>query len=545
MTKKIFRSTITVVNITLLLCLSIVMGVLYSYFLNMEKTQLKNEIKLIEGGVALDGVAYLESQKFENIRVTLIDGDGKVVFDSAQNADTMDNHMEREEVLEAFETGYGESSRYSSTLMNKRLYYAKLMEDGRVLRVSVGVISVVAVLVRVFIPVAVVFTIAILVSIAVVKHLAGKIVEPLNEINLDKPLENENAYEELAPLLGKINKQRKELSKKGKALRKQEDEFRQITEFMSEGLVILNEKAELISINEAARKYFDIEEDCVGKEFLKIDRSPKMTESIGAALKGQSKEFFIHKDGREYRININGIESEGQIFGVVILVFDVTEQAMFRKNRQEFTANVSHELKTPLQSIIGSAELLENDLVKPEDVGRFVGHIRREAERMVDLVNDTIKLSHLDEMVEVSKEEVALLSLAGEVVESLKDFAVHKNVKLMLTGEDVNIFTVKKYMYDILYNLCENAIRYNVENGEVRILIENGKITVSDTGIGIPTEHQERVFERFYRVDKSHSRETGGTGLGLSIVKNAVQYIGGQINMISEINKGTSVEISF
>ena len=521
------------------------MGVLYSYFLNMEKTQLKNEIKLIEGGVALNGEDYLKNQDFESIRVTLIDEKGEVVFDSAENIDTMDNHMEREEVLEAFETGYGESSRYSSTLMNKRLYYAKLMEDGNVLRVSVSVVSVVAVLVRVFVPVAVVFAIAILVSVAVVKHMAGKIVEPLNEIDVDKPLENEDAYEELAPLLGKINKQHKELSKRGKALRKREDEFRQISEFMNEGLIILNDKTEIVSANGAAMECFGIEGDCKGQEFLLVDRNPKLTESIEMALKGKSTELFVQKNGSEYRININGIESEEQIFGVVLLIFDVTEQAMFRRSRQEFTANVSHELKTPLQSIIGSAELLENNLVKPEDVGRFVGHIRKEAQRMVDLVNDTIKLSHLDEMVEVAKEEFCLYELAKEIIESLEDFATQKNVKIFLSGEKHTIVSVKKYMYDILYNLCENAIRYNVENGEVRVFVKPDGVVVEDTGIGIPIEHQERVFERFYRVDKSHSRETGGTGLGLSIVKNAVQYIGGQINMSSTINQGTSVEITF
>jgi two-component system phosphate regulon sensor histidine kinase PhoR len=270
-----------------------------------------------------------------------------------------------------------------------------------------------------------------------------------------------------------------------------------------------------------------------------------MTEAINGALKGRSNEFFVQKNGREHRINVNGIESEGQIFGVVLLIFDVTEQAMFRRNRQEFTANVSHELKTPLQSIIGSAELLENNLVKPEDVSRFVGHIKREAKRMVDLVNDTIKLSHLDEMTEISKEEFVLLELASEVVDALEGLATQKNVRLYLAGEEFYVSTVKKYMYDILFNLCENAIRYNVENGEVKILIERGKIVVMDTGIGIPKEHQERVFERFYRVDKSHSRETGGTGLGLAIVKNAVQYFGGQINISSVINQGTSVEITF
>ncbi len=545
MTKKIFHSTIAVVNITLLLCLSIVMGILYGYFLDVEKEQLRTELALIEGGVKADGINYLTAEKFDNIRVTFIDATGKVIYDSDSDATNMDNHIDREEVSQAFENGVGESSRYSSTLMNKRLYYAKLMEDGNVLRVSISVISVFAVFVRVFIPVAVIFAIAILVSVAVVRHVAGKIVEPLNKINLDKPLENENAYEELAPLLGKINKQRKEISKKKNALKQQEDEFKQIAEYMNEGLVILNSKGEIISLNGAACKYFEVDENCVGQEFFKVDRSPKITVAVEDALKGHNSEVYVPKNGGEYRVNVNKIEYEGDILGVVVLVFDVSEQAFFRRSRQEFTANVSHELKTPLQSIIGSAELIENNMVKPEDMNRFVGHIRREAQRMVTLVNDTIRLSKLDEKTEIVKEEVDVFKVAGEVVDSLSCLAKDSKVTLSLTGSSTVISGVKEYIYEIIHNLCDNAIRYNVENGSVTIMVEQGRVIVKDTGIGIPAEHHARVFERFYRVDKSHSRETGGTGLGLSIVKNAVQCMGGQIKMTSVVGEGTTMEIQF
>lgn len=545
MTKKIFRSTIAVVNITLLLCLSIVMGILYGYFHNVEKEQLRTELALIEGGVKSDGLNYLTTQSFDNIRVTLIDSTGAVVYDSDTDVTKMDNHIDREEVSEALEKGFGESSRYSSTLMDKSLYYAKLMEDGNVLRVSISVISVFAVFVRIFIPVAVIFAIAILVSVAVVKHVAGKIVEPLNEINLDKPLENEDAYEELAPLLGKINKQRKEISTKRNALKQQENEFRQIVGYMNEGLVMLNDKAEIISINGAACKYFEIDENCVGDKFLNVDRSPKITSAVEEAFKGQNSEFYVPKNGGEYRISVNKIEYEGSILGAVVLVVDVSEEALFRRSRQEFTANVSHELKTPLQSIIGSAELIENNLVQPEDMNRFVGHIRREAQRMVSLVNDTIRLSQLDEKVDLAKEEVDVLQVAREVVDSLGGLAKEKAVTLNLLGSPTVIMAVRGYIYEIIHNLCDNAIRYNVEGGNVTILVEPDKLIVKDTGIGIPPEHHARVFERFYRVDKSHSRETGGTGLGLSIVKNAVQYMGGQIKMTSVLGQGTTIEILY
>ena len=549
MIKKIVSSTITVISIVLIVCLSIIMGIMYKYFSDVRKEQLEKELELIKHGVEINGMEYLQDYKFDDVRVSWVDSFGKVIFDSHKNIQEMDNHKDREEIREAFETGNGYSSRYSETLTKNVVCYAALLENGTVIRVSVGIISVFTIFLRVFIPVLVVFAVTLLVSIIFVKRLAGKIVEPLNEINLDKPLENDGAYEELAPLLGKINKQRKQLKKQDAVLKRKTDEFEQILNCMNEGLVLLNEKLEIVSINPAAQKFFSVRDDCVGEDFLLVDRSPRMNNAVETALCGQNSEFRVQKDGGEYQINISKIEFENKILGAVVLVFDVTEEAFSRRNRQEFTASISHELKTPVQSIIGSAELLQNGLVKTEDIPRFVGHIHSEAARLVTLINDIIRLSELDEGAELKKEYVDLCQVARDVVASLQQFAQNRNVEISLEAGGAVIEGVRHYVYEIIYNICDNAIRYNKENGNVKIFAGqkdgHGYIKVSDTGIGIPLEHQGRVFERFYRVDKSHSRETGGTGLGLSIVKNAAQYHGAKIHMDSAVGKGTTIEIFF
>lgn len=416
-------------------------------------------------------------------------------------------------------------------------------------RASVDILSDYDFIKRVFIPVIIVFGVALLVAAGLIKRLAGKIVEPLNDINLDKPLENDGAYEELAPLLGKLNKQRKQIKKQDAVLKRKTDEFEQILSCMNEGLVLLNEKREIVSINPAAIEFFAVADDCIGEDFLLVDRSPRMNSAVETALCGQNSEFCVQKDGGEYQINISKIEFENKILGAVVLIFDVTEQAFSRRNRQEFTASISHELKTPVQSIIGSAELLQNGLVKEEDIPRFVGHIHSEAARLVTLINDIIRLSELDEGAELKKENVDLCQVARDVVGTLSKFAKNRKVEISLEAGGAVIEGVRHYVYEIIYNICDNAIRYNKENGDVKIFAGQkegrGYIKVSDTGIGIPLEHQNRVFERFYRVDKSHSRETGGTGLGLSIVKNAAQYLGATIHMDSVVGKGTTIEIYF
>ena len=549
MTKKIFTSTITVVSIVFFLCVSVITGIMYKYFSDVRKEQLEKELEFVKQGVEFNGQKYLDGVEYGDIRVTWIDSEGNVIFDSHNEINIMDNHNEREEIREAFETGRGYSSRYSKTLTENVIYYAVLLEDGTVIRASISIMTMAVFFLRVFIPIIVVFGVALLIVAGLIMRLAGKIVEPLNEINLDKPLENDGAYEELAPLLGKINKQRKQIKKQDAVLKRKTDEFEQILNCMNEGLVLLNERREIVSINTAAQKFFSVGDDCIGEDFLLVDRSPRMNNAVETALCGQNSEFNVRKDGGEYQINISKIEFDNKILGAVVLVFDITERAFSRRNRQEFTASISHELKTPVQSIIGSAELLQNGLVKNEDIPRFVGHIHSEAARLVTLINDIIRLSELDEGVELKKENIDLCQLAREVVGSLNQFAQNRNVEITLEAGGAVIEGVRHYVYEIIYNICDNAIRYNKENGTVKIFAGQkdgrGYIKVSDTGIGIPLEHQSRVFERFYRVDKSHSRETGGTGLGLSIVKNAVQYLGATIHMDSVVGEGTTIEIYF
>lgn len=548
MTRKIFRSILTAVIIVLILSFAVVTGVLYSHFAETGKSQLEGELSLAVQGVELNGEKYLENIEKRNYRITWVASDGTVLFDTQADASSMDNHIDREEIKEALEKGSGESSRYSDTLTEKMIYSARRLSDGTVLRISAGLDSVFALLFDVLVPMIIILILAIILSAFLAKRMAKGIVKPLNDIDLEHPAEND-AYEELAPMLGKISKQHKQISEQISELRRRTDEFEQITVSMNEGLILLDKKGCVLSMNPAARKLFGIEETPVGDDFLTVDRSPRMSLAINDVFGGKHSEFREQRNGGEYQFDISRIESDAKTVGAVILCFDVTEAAFAERNRQEFTANVSHELKTPLQSIIGSAELLESGLVKPEDTQRFIGNIKNEAARLVSLINDIIRLSQLDEGSEPSTESVDLYDVASEVIDVLTVSAAKKQVELNLTGESCVMDGIHRYLYEIIYNLCDNAIRYNVEGGKVTIDVRSDKgnivLTVCDTGIGIPQEHQSRIFERFYRVDKSHSKETGGTGLGLSIVKHAVAYHGGTVKLDSEVGKGTTVTIVF
>ena len=548
MTKRIFRSILLVASTVLLLSLAAVMGVIYNHFSEVQKERLAAEANLAMQGVELNGEAYLKGLQTEEFRLTWIARDGSVLFDTQVTAEEMDNHVNREEIEAAFRTGTGESSRYSDTLMEKMLYYAKRLPDGTVLRISSGLASVFQLLFRLIAPIITVFLLAVLFSAVLAGRMAKRIVNPLSRLNLDKPLENE-AYEELSPLLGKVNKQHKQIAEQMVLLRQKADEFEQIIASINEGIVLLDEQGIVISMNPAAKRLFGVSAKCTGTDFFTVERRPEMSRAIEQAINGRKSDFRMQKDGKEYQFDVSPITSDGQLLGIVIYAFDITEHVLAEKNRQEFTANVSHELKTPLQSIMGSAELMGNGLVKEEDIPRFLDNIRREAGRLVTLINDIIHLSELDGNVEAVKEPVALSEIVEEVFAILRPAAEQKNVTLLYAGEAVEIRGNRRYLYEIVYNLCENAIRYNKEGGSVEVVTgqkEDGIILkVTDTGIGIPEEHQARVFERFYRVDKSHSKETGGTGLGLSIVKHAVRHQGGQIKLSSVPGEGTTVTVLF
>ena len=546
MTKKIFRSILVVATAVLLISLSVVTLVLYDHFENFTTAQLKSELSLAVKGVELSGKDYLENLSDDNFRITWVDENGEVLFDSKADAISMYNHIDREEISEAIDSGYGESARYSETLTQKMLYSAYRLTDGTVLRVATSVDSVFTLLLNALVPMIIIFACAVIISVLVARRMAKGIVKPLNKLDLEHPTENDT-YEELSPILYKISKQHKEIGKQVKLLRQKTDEFEQIISSMNEGLILLDVHGMVLSMNQAAKRIFSVTDSKTNCDFLTIDRSVEMSKAVNDALNGKHSEFRAQKNGNEYQFDISRIESGGKTLGAVILGFDITDKAFAERNRQEFTANVSHELKTPLQSIIGSAELLENGLVKPEDTARFIGNIKNEATRLVSLINDIIRLSQLDENNAPLAEEFDVADVAKEVADTLSSVAVKKNVTLEIKGECCMISGVRRYIYEIIYNLCDNAIRYNVDGGKVTVDIrkENGStvICVDDTGIGIAPEHHARIFERFYRVDKSHSKETGGTGLGLSIVKHAVQYHGGKIEFQSEVGKGTKIRV--
>ncbi|MBQ8571847.1 MAG: PAS domain S-box protein, partial [Ruminococcus sp.] len=384
MTKKIFRSIILAVIVVLILSFSVVTLLLYNNFSDVSTTQLSDELNLAAQGVEASGEDYLKELQSKNYRLTWVDADGKVIFDTEADSSAMDNHKDREEIREAFNSGVGESERYSDTLTLKMIYRAERLADGSVLRISATQDSVIALLLDILMPMTVIIILAIIISAFLARWLSKSIVKPLNTIDLENPVAND-VYDELTPMLTKINKQHKQISKQMKELKRKADEFEQITSSMNEGLVLLDKTGVIISMNLSARKLFNTDEDSVGQNFLTVDRSLKMSRAVEDALSGKHSEFREQRDGSEYQFGVNTIESGGKIIGVVIISFDITETAFAERNRQEFTANVSHELKTPLQTIIGSAELFENGLVKPEDTQRFIGNIRREATRLVSL----------------------------------------------------------------------------------------------------------------------------------------------------------------
>ena len=548
MTKRIFRATLLVGVAVLIASLTLVMGALYSYFGRVQESQLRDELSLAAVGVEQNGMDYLKQLESDQYRITWLRADGAVLYDTRADAESMENHAQRQEVQQALATGEGESSRYSDTLLQKTVYYAKRLPDGTVLRLSAIRVTTGVLVLNMLQPILLVLAAALILSGVLASRLARRITEPLNRLDLEHPLENDT-YEELAPLLRRMEHQRRQIDRQMDELRRRSEEFEQITGSMNEGLVLLDEAGVILSINPAARRLLDAAENCVGQDLLTVDRDVALSDALRQAAEQGHSEFRGQRNGREYQFDVTRIQSEGRTAGTVLLVFDVTERAFAERNRREFTANVSHELKTPLQGIIGSAELLENGLVKQEDVPRFIGHIRSEAQRLVTLIGDIIRLSQLDEGEPMPAEPVELLALAREAAESLQSAAAARNVTVTVEGEPVELTGVRRLLYEIVFNLCDNAIKYNTDGGRVQVTVtkenETAAVTVRDTGIGIPPDQQDRVFERFYRVDKSHSKASGGTGLGLSIVKHAVQYHHGAIHLQSEVGKGTEIRVTF
>ena len=548
MTKKIFQSILLVAGCVLLASLLIIMGFLYDYFGGVEENQLRDELSLAAAAVEDGGTDYLSRLTADRCRLTWIAADGSVLYDTRTDAESLENHASRAEVSQALTTGTGESTRYSSTLMEKTMYYAQLLDDGTVLRISISRATVGMIAVGMIQPLLIVLIVALILSGLLARRLSRRIVDPLNSLDLEHPLDND-AYEELSPLLKRIHRQHVEIQTQLRELREKTDEFTQITGSMREGLILLDEHGSILSINAAAQTLFGADAQCVGRDFLTVERSHEISAAIQAAAGDGHSEVRAERAGRVYQFDISRITSDGKLLGTVILAFDITEQEFAERNRREFTANVSHELKTPLQGIIGSAELIENGMVRPDDLPRFVGHIHAEAARLVTLIDDIIRLSQLDEGDAMPTEPVDLLAVSQEAAENLHDAAAARDVTVSVTGQPSVIPGVRRLLYEVIYNLCDNAIKYNRDGGRVDITVahdaDGSSVTVADTGIGIAPEHQSRVFERFYRVDKSHSKASGGTGLGLSIVKHAVQYHHGRIELESTPGTGTTIRVVF
>ena len=548
MTKKIFRSTVAVGLAVRLASLVIIMGALYGYFGHVQERQLHDELTIaaaaMEQGGGADYLRRLPAD--EDFRITWLKADGTVLYDTRSDAGSMENHSQRQEVQDALKTGAGESSRYSATLLEKMLYYAQRLSDGTVLRLSASRVTVGVLFLSMLPAILLVTAAAFALSAVLAGRVSRRIVEPLNRLDLEHPLENE-AYEELSPLLRRLEHQRRQIDDQLRSLRRRSEEFAQITASMTEGLVLLDERGTVLSINPAACAVFHADDSCVGQPLLTVERDTAVSRALRDAMDTGHGETRMERGGREYQFDMTRIESDGEAVGAVLLTFDVTEQAFAERNRREFTANVSHELKTPLQGIIGSAELLESGVVQPGDVPRFVGHIRSEAQRLVTLINDIIRLSELDEGGALPSEPVELLSLCRDTAQSLAPAAEAHSVTLSVTGEEVTVPGVRRLISEVFTNLCDNAIKYNRDGGSISVTVSrdggDAVVSVSDTGIGIPPEHQSRVFERFYRVDKSHSKASGGTGLGLSIVKHAVLYHHGTVEVHSVPGEGTTFTV--
>lgn len=550
MTKRIFRSVFLACLVVFLAGLALVVGALYNYFSSQQMDQLRMEARLAAHGVELNGLDYFEGLNDGAIRLTWIDADGTVIYDTDANADAMENHAEREEFREALQYGTGEGSRTSSTLSERTVYYAIRLEDGTVLRTSESHYTVPALLLGIIQPLVLILVLALILSGWLASRLAKRIVGPLNAIDLDKPLDNE-VYDELSPLLTRLERQQRQISDQLDELTRRKEEFAAITGNMSEGLILLDSTGMVMSVNPSAREIFGVDTSSEGRDVLTIDRSPELRALLEKCSGGERAETYISRGEREYMLTASPVAAEEGRNGTVLLAVDVTEKLRSERLRREFTANVSHELKTPLHSIMGAAELLQSGLVKPEDRERFLGRIRSEAARLVELVQDVINLSRLDEGEEFPREDTDMLALAKEVSANVADEAEKRHVTVNVTGSGGNVHGVRRLLWEIVWNLAENAIKYSKpEGGRADIDVStlpggHVRVTVSDDGLGIPREAQDRVFERFYRVDKSHSRETGGTGLGLSIVKHAAQYHGAEISLESEPGRGTAISVTF
>ena len=549
MTKKIFKSIMFVCALVLAVGLAAVMGILYSNFDGQMRKELSKEAAYLAYGVEQQGVDYLKNIKDKSARITYIDQDGTVLFDNEADVSEMKNHSDRTEFQKAEKYGAGESSRYSDTLSEKTIYYALRLKDGTVLRVSGTQDSVLALVENLIFPLCGLLCLMLILSGIMASAISKRIVKPINELDLESPEEN-RIYEELSPLLSKIHRQNREIQNQLELAKQQQEEFALITENMQEGLIVIDKYTMILSANSSAWNLFHMDRGCQGECVYCLDREEEFRHAIEQVLSGEHTELVLKLNGSDIQLIANPVIRDKKTEGAVVLLVNVTEKLERESLRREFSANVSHELKTPLTSISGFAEIMQSGLVKCEDIPQFAGRIYKEAQRLLQLVEDVIQISQLDEeKTSYTWEPVDVYQVCKNAFESLKEKAKRLNVHLYICGEYMKMEAVRTLLEEAVYNVCDNAIKYNRNEGSVSVFLtqtaQEIQIVVKDTGVGIPKEDQDRVFERFYRVDKSHSKEIGGTGLGLSIVKHAVGALKGSVILRSEEGNGTEICMKF
>ena len=549
MTKKIFKSIMFVCALVLAVGLAAVMGILYSNFDGQMRKELSKEAAYLTYGVEQQGVDYLKNIKDKSARITYIDQDGTVLFDNEADVSEMKNHSDRTEFQKAEKYGAGESSRYSDTLSEKTIYYALRLKDGTVLRVSGTQDSELALVENLIFPLCGLLCLMLILSGIMASAISKRIVKPINELDLESPEEN-RIYEELSPLLSKIHRQNREIQNQLELAKQQQEEFALITENMQEGLIVIDKYTMILSANSSAWNLFHMDRVCQGESVYCLDREEEFRHAIEQVLSGEHTELVLKLNGSDIQLIANPVIRDKKTEGAVVLLVNVTEKLERESLRREFSANVSHELKTPLTSISGFAEIMQGGLVKNEDIPKFAGRIYKESQRLLQLVEDVIQISQLDEeKTSYVWEPVDVYQVCKNAFESLKEKAKRLNVHLYICGERMKMEAVRTLLEEAIYNVCDNAIKYNRNDGSVSVFLtqtaQEIQIVVKDTGVGIPKEDQDRVFERFYRVDKSHSKEIGGTGLGLSIVKHAVGALKGCVILRSEEGNGTEICMKF
>lgn len=549
MTKRIFRTIFGVALVVLLAVFALVLSVMYNYSTQEQRREMRNHAAYISAGIEESGMPYLDAIYKPTNRITWIAKDGTVLFDSQADYKTMENHGDREEFILASQTGEGFSQRFSNTLSEMTMNYARILKDGSVIRVSTKTTSPLSLAFSMAIPLLLILISAVLFSFVLARKTAKRITKPINEINLEQPQQGD-VYDELLPFLKRIELQNKQIQEQMKNLKRQKQEFDSITANMQEGLIVLDGEGDVLSYNQGVLQLLNISAPKELESVFKINRSEAFRESVETALGGTHWEVTLQIADRKCQMFANPVIQDGDVAGVILMIFDVTEREEREGMRREFTANVSHELKTPLTSISGFAEIMKNGMVRPADVPKFAGNIYDEAQRLIQLVQDIIKLSRLDEKQStLEKTKLDFAYIVKDVVGRLEPIAQKKGIAMQVETENAEFFGVSQVINEMVYNLCDNAIKYNRENGKVEVSLKTVAdeilLTVTDTGIGIAPANQGRVFERFYRVNESRSKETEGSGLGLSIVKHGALLHGAKVELKSALGVGTTIRVHF